>query len=99
MLIIWKLTKSIVGHTKGPRSPHKRPSRAICGPSKCNCCWGPFWKQSAHLLFASEYIRRVDNRFFTKNEKNLHANHLEWASKKGGPRQVPRSPPLKHTTG
>jgi len=31
--------------------------------------------------------------FFTKNEENLHAKHLQ-----GGPRQLPRSPLLKHTT-
>jgi len=34
---------------------------------------------------------------FTKNEENLRAEHLE-GSRKGGPRQAPRLPPLKHIT-
>jgi len=40
----------------------------------------------------------VKNTFFTKNEKNLHTN-ISRGPLTGGPRQVPRLPPLKHTTG
>jgi len=37
---------------------------------------------------------------FTKNEENLCAKHLEGApTKGGGARQVPPSPPHKHTSG
>jgi len=32
-----------------------------------------------------------DNKFFTKNEKNLRVKHLEGAPKQGA---LPRSPPL-----
>jgi len=40
----------------------------------------------------------VDNEIFTKTEENFHAKKLEGGPKKGGGvRQVPRSPPLKHT--
>ena len=49
--------------------------------------------RSAKLWCASENIIWVDNKFFTKNEENLFAKLLQ-----GGPRQVPCSPPLKHTT-
>ena len=36
----------------------------------------------------------MDDKFFTKNNENLRAKHLEVAFEKGGPRQVPRSLPL-----
>jgi len=39
----------------------------------------------------------VDNKFFTKNEENLRAKHLEGATEKGGLRQVPHLPSLKST--
>jgi len=38
----------------------------------------------------------VDNKFFTKNKEYLRTSRV--APKKGGPRQVPRSPPFKHAT-
>jgi len=37
----------------------------------------------------------VGKTFFTKNEENLRAKHHEGTPKEWGPRQVPRSPPLK----
>jgi len=40
----------------------------------------------------------MDNKFFTKNEENLRATHLEGILRSGGSRQVRRSPPLKPTT-
>jgi len=36
--------------------------------------------------------------FFIKNTEHLVRNTSSGDPKKGGPRQVPRSPPLKHTT-
>ena len=56
------------------------------------------WKQSAFLWSVSMCIVYVDNKFFTKNEKNLHTEHLEGAFEKAGPMQVPRLPSLKHTS-
>ena len=38
-------------------------------------------------------------RFSPKVRKMYARNTPRGAPKKGGPRQVPRSPPLKHTTG
>jgi len=40
----------------------------------------------------------VGDKFFTKDETKLHAKQSTGAQKRGVPRQVPRSPPLKHTT-
>jgi len=39
-----------------------------------------------------------NNKVFIKNKENLRVWHLKGGPKKGEPRQVPRSPPLKHTT-
>jgi len=53
--------------------------------------------KAEHLLmicFGVQYIIGVDSTFFTKNEEHLRAKHLEGASRKWGPRQIPRLPPL-----
>jgi len=57
---------------------------------------GPF--ESRILPSASEYIICVDNNFFTKMRKIYARNTLRGPLKRRGPRQVPRSPHLKHTT-
>jgi len=50
----------------------------------CSCWFGPLRKQSGHLRSASEYIIWMDT-FFTKNEENLRAKHLEGGPWKGEP--------------
>ena len=40
----------------------------------------------------------MNKKFFIKNKENLRAGYLKRCPTKGGPRQVPRSPSLKHTT-
>jgi len=61
--------------------------------------WGPLWKQSTYLWSALQYFIWVNNRFFTKNKENLRVQHLkEGPPKRRGPRQVRRSPPIKHIT-
>jgi len=73
-------------------------------------CWGPFETRIPHttvavgallkaeyllmICFGVQYIIGVDSTFFTKNEEHLRAKHLEGASRKWGPRQIPRLPPL-----
>jgi len=41
----------------------------------------------------------VDNTFFTTNEETVRAKHLAEEPQRLDPRQVPQSPPFKHTTG
>jgi len=65
----------------------------------CSCCWGPLWRQSTWLWCGTKNITRIDNKFFTEDEENLRAKHLEEVPNKGGPWQVRRSPSHKHTTG
>ena len=80
-----------------------------------SCYWGPFasrilthygfcreplWKQSTSydLLCSTSYEWIIN--FSSKIRKIYARNTSKGASKKGGgPRQVPRLPPLKHTTG
>jgi len=47
----------------------------------CSGYLGALWKQSTYLSSALEYIVWVDNTFFTKNEENFRAKHLEGAPK------------------
>ena len=61
-----------------------------------SCCLEPLWKQSAYLCSASEYIIWVDNKFSQKMRK-LCTGKTSREDLKGGPRQVPRSLPLKQT--
>jgi len=56
--------------------------------SHYNCCWGPIWKQSSPLIHCSGCCAHLKARYATL--------HITVA--KGGPRQLPRLPSLKHTT-
>ena len=82
-------------------------------PSNCSCCWGPFeslvlahysfcrgafWKQSTYLWSPLLYIIWTNNKFFTKKGKFFRTTSQGGPKKRGDPRQVPRLPPLKHTT-
>jgi len=51
-----------------------------------SCCWGPLWKQSSLL------------RYYSCCWALWKQGTLHITVAKGGPRQVPRLPSLKHTT-
>jgi len=59
--------------------------------------WGPL--KAEYLLTICVVVHIiVNNTFFTKITKIYTRNTSGGAPKRGSPRKVPRSPPLKHTT-
>ena len=65
-------------------------------PAYYSCCWGPLWKQSTYnLLWCMVYELIMS---FSPKMRKIYTRNTSVRLLSGPLRQVPRSPPLKHTT-
>ena len=68
-------------------------------PAHYNICRGPFESKILAYALLCSTLRECIIRLSPKIRNIYARNTSRGAPKKGGPRQVPRSPSLKHTTG